>query len=195
MNKQIDREALEAALLEAIDNNTDDKDSADEYGVRCFFGLTREGATSEEAYRSMMDDLVAVVERFALKPVSIELMFRNYLGEKFKELVSEKDSAEGGLEVYIYRPAGRLSGIKYTCKASLDDVDIGAKHLDTAITECRRRHSFEKDNGPAVQWGDLSTEKQIAGDGRVITDRNTKEIATGDFSNQSGDVEPTDTPL
>lgn len=158
MIKPVDREALEAVLIEALDKTLDTERSSEDYGVRCFFGVGELGETSQDTYRRVMDTLMdAAITELVHKADwhNVELMFRSYLGERLKALVAGKDSAEGQLEIYIRRPAGSFSRIKYTCKASLDNTDIGAKHLDTAIAECRRRHDFEKDNGPVLEWGDL----------------------------------------
>lgn len=192
MTKPVDREALEAVLIEALDKTLDTERSSEDYGVRCFFGVGELGETSQGDFRRVMDALMdAAIAELARKMdwCNDELVFRNYLGERLKALLAGKYSAKGQLEIYIRRPAGRYSHAKYTCKASIDNTDVRAKHLDTAITECRRRADYD---GASTSMVLIEPPvEQVAGDGRVITDRDT-EIATGDFSDQSGDVEPAD---
>lgn len=190
MTKSVDRERLEAALLDALDKSLETERSSDGFGVRCFFGVGETSATSQGEYQRTMDALMdAAVAELALDTDwhNVEHMFQNYLGERLKALLAGKDSAEGQLEIYIRRPAGRYSHIRYTCKASLDNTDISAKHLDTAITECRRRMDYNEAGTSLVLIEPPKTEpevEQVAGDGRVITDEDVESVTGVDFDDE-----------
>jgi len=187
---------FEAAIVDAIDSAFDGEASEDEFAVRAMFGLETIDTPEPSTCRRVMEVVVEAAFDFLHEPpIDIEKAAQEFLREKLIELHSGSDDHDRCAVKISARNDG-YGDITYTTSASIGyGSDIPSPHLDTAIAEARRREGYDEANKPMVLIEPpkaIEPEvEQVAGDGRVITDRDT-EIATGDFSDQSGDVEPAD---
>ncbi len=192
----VNKYLFEGAIVDAIDSAFDGDASEDEFAVRAIFGLERTTKVPDLAtYQSMMEVItVAAIGFLHEPPIDIEKAAQEFLREKLMVLSAGPERGTRCAVKISVRNDG-YGDITYNTTASIGyGSAIPSPFLDTAIAEARRREGYDEANKPMVLIEPPKEEpsvEQIVGDSRVITDRDT-EIATGDFSDQSGDVEPAD---
>ncbi len=184
MTKPVDREALEAALLEAIDSRWPrDSEDIDEERVRSIFGLNPVNVIRQEVYDAMMDALIdaATAYFFDEHAATVEEEIQEFLRKKIMDFATIVKREEAVSVKLSARKGGYDGDYTYTALARIGYCStVKSPNIGSAITEALRRGNYDTINEPMVLIEPPKEEpvEQVAGDGTVITDEDV-EAATG----------------
>lgn len=150
----VNKDLFEAAIVGAITSAFHGEDSEDEFAVRAAFRLERtSNVPNLETYQRMMEVIMDVVidhSDLPREPTDIEKAAQEFLREKLMEL-SAGDDRHRGCSVKMSVKNDGHGDITYTTFAGIGyNPLIPSPHLDTAITEARRREGYDEANQPMV---------------------------------------------